>query len=73
MRSDLRLLNLALAQFAEVPRIDWPGDLFGMLTLWVVGLLAALVPALARPGVRRTVATVVADPLGLTRSECGHG
>ena len=51
------LLNWALARFAGIPRIDWPVILFGMLTLWVVGLLAALAPAVRGTTVAPVVAT----------------
>jgi len=51
------LLNWALSEFAGVPRINWPVILFGMLTLWVVGLLAALAPAARGTTVAPVVAT----------------
>jgi putative ABC transport system permease protein len=51
------LLNWALASFAAVPRIGWPVILFGMLVLWVVGLLAALAPAARGTTVAPVVAT----------------
>jgi len=51
------VLNWALAQFAGVPRIGWPVIVFGMLTLWIVGLLAALAPAARGSAVAPVIAT----------------
>ena len=50
-------LNFMLAQLAEVQKIGWPLVVSGMIALWVVGLLAALAPALRGTLVPPVVAT----------------
>jgi len=50
-------LNFALANMAEVPRIGFPLVGSGMILLWLVGLLAALAPALRGAAVPPVVAT----------------
>jgi len=50
-------LNFTLGHFAEVPRIGWPVVASAMLALWVVGLLAALVPAARGATVPPVIAT----------------
>lgn len=50
-------LNFALANMAEVPRIGFPLVGSGMVLLWLVGLLAALAPALRGAAVPPVVAT----------------
>ena len=50
-------LNFALANLAEVPRIGFPLVGSGMVLLWLVGLLAALAPALRGAAVPPVVAT----------------
>lgn len=51
------VLNFALAQWADVSRIAWTHVAGGMVLLWVVGLLATLVPALRGTAVPPVVAT----------------
>jgi putative ABC transport system permease protein len=50
-------LNYLLAHLAELPMIDWPLVGTGMLFLWLVGLLAALTPALRGATVPPVIAT----------------
>ena len=50
-------LNFLLAELAEVSRLDFALVAWGMLLLWVVGLLSALVPALRGTAVPPVVAT----------------
>jgi putative ABC transport system permease protein len=50
-------LNYVLAQWADVSRIAWTHVASGMVLLWLVGLLAALVPALRGTAVPPVVAT----------------
>ncbi len=50
-------LNFALAHWADVARISWPQVAAGMVTFWLLGLLAALAPALRGTTVPPVVAT----------------
>jgi putative ABC transport system permease protein len=50
-------LNYALAQAADVPTISWTHVAAGMITMWGVGLLAALAPALRGASVPPVIAT----------------
>jgi putative ABC transport system permease protein len=50
-------LNFALAHWADVSRIGWIQVTTGMTTLWLMGLLAALVPAARGAAVPPVVAT----------------
>jgi putative ABC transport system permease protein len=50
-------LSYGLAEFADIPRIGWPVVAFGMLGLWVIGLAAALAPAVRGALVPPVVAT----------------
>jgi putative ABC transport system permease protein len=50
-------LNFALANLADVPRIDLPTIGLGMVALWAMGLVAALAPAVRGTTVQPVVAT----------------
>jgi putative ABC transport system permease protein len=50
-------LNFALAHWADVARISWLQVAAGMVTFWLLGLLAALAPALRGTTVPPVVAT----------------
>ena len=50
-------LNYALVNLAEVPKLQWPLILGGMVLLWATGVLAALAPALRASRVAPEVAT----------------
>ena len=51
------VLNFALVQVADVPKMEWRLILIGMALLWVSGVLAALAPALRASNVAPEVAT----------------
>jgi putative ABC transport system permease protein len=51
------VLSFVLTEFADMPRIGWSVVVFGMLGLWIVGLVAALAPALRGAAVPPVVAT----------------
>jgi putative ABC transport system permease protein len=50
-------VNMLIAQFLELERLPWSLVFAGMLALWIVGLAAALVPALRGTFVSPVVAT----------------
>lgn len=50
-------LNFILANVADVPRLEWPMVGSGMLLLWLIGLLAALTPAIRGTFVPPVIAT----------------
>ena len=50
-------LNFALANMAETPRLGFQEVLVGMIGLWLIGLIAALAPALRGASVSPVVAT----------------
>ena len=50
-------LNFTLAHFADVSKISFPLVVEGMIGMWVIGLVAALVPAMRGSAVSPVVAT----------------
>jgi len=50
-------LNFMLSNLADVPRVGWPLVASGMVALWIIGLLAAFIPAVRGTMVQPVLAT----------------